>query len=231
MPNKRRLLTDKPLLDEAAVEMTPAKWKQFLHLIANGTTRSSAVKQIGVTGKTMQLFLALEPGAVEQYREAQLTWKRRDTPFELVEQILMKLAMGQTFMQACASHGRDFQDILWLVLKDPSLKEMYDDARLLSVELMADETLQIADASQDDRDENGKADHELINRDRLRCDIRWRTMAARNPAVFSPKMQKDIKKEITVNAIETLDGARKRKEAAFERAKELRVQASEKTVH
>lgn len=208
-------------------EMTPAKWKTFLEHIAHGTPRHEAVQASDITGQTLQMYLYLEPDAVDQYRAAQSTWLKRDWPFELLEQVLDKIASGHTVKDACQAHDIDFRRFIGLVMKDAALKEMYDDARQIALEIIAEDTLKIADESRLDRDELGKPNHELINRDRLRVQARQWMLTRLHNARYGDKVQKTVNKEVTVNHVDTLEGARKRKEAAHTRRLQLQKKQSD----
>lgn len=215
-------------------EMTPQKWKTFLEEIAHGAKRHEAIHAADITNQTLHLYLHLQPDAMDQYRIAQATFLKKDWDIGLLEQVLEKIAGGLTVKQACSEHDIDFRKFVGLMLKDATLRDMYDDARKISLEIMADENLRIADDSSNDRDEDGKPNHELVNRDRLRVSARQWTMQRLFPDRYGEKSTKTIDKTVTINHVETLDGARKRKEAAHQRKQQIiQQQQNEKngTVH
>lgn len=214
--------------------MTPAKWKVFLEHIAHGSPRHEAIREADITNQTLHLYLHLQPGAIDEYRTAQATFLKKDWDFALLEQVLTKVACGSTVKAACEAHDISHMKFVGLMLKDSTLKDMYDDARQIALEMMADESLMIADDSSNDRDEEGKANHELVNRDRLRVATRQWLMSRLFYARYGDRVQKTVDKQVTVNHVDTLDGARKRKEAAHIRRKQILDQQIEDqglTVH
>lgn len=89
--------------------------------------------------------------------------------------------------------------------------EMYARAKIIQADFLAEETLEIADDSSKDTiivtDDNGRekevADHEWINRSRLRVDTRKWITAKLVPRVYADKIYKaDDEEKKTINNID-----------------------------
>ena len=197
-------------------ELTKDKWKKFINLIANGTRRDMAVKEIEVSNMTVQSYLITEPDAVNQYREAQISWVRREWPYELIEQVMLSLAMGITAKAACEQRGLDVQKFYTLVLRDPSIKEMYDEAREIRIESMADDIIDISDETSKDKTGN-RINHEVVHRSKLKVETRKWLMSVLNPKRYGNRIQQDVNQTVNVNHVELLDNARKRRELAHKK--------------
>lgn len=204
--------------DVAEGKMTPAKWRRFLELIAAGVARAAAERAIELSSYTTQIYLITVAKAKDEYREAQLEWVRREMDPEVIDGVLTAIAEGSTVTAAAAQFMIKPEKFHSWVMRDPLLTERYEEARKIQAEMMLDEMIQISDDGGNDKihDDNGRVrvDYDVVQRSRLRLEQRRWHMSKVNPHKFSDKMQIDQKIETTVNHVEKLDAARRRKEEA-----------------
>lgn len=209
-------------------KFTPSKWKEFLRLTANGIAVKDAIKEVKVTRQTYEAFLAAEPDALEQYQTARQSWWRREWPLEKIEDVLMHIALGETMDQAFEAEfiePREQRALYRILLKDPAMKQLYDDAREMQVEKWSDDIIQISDDRANDTYEveskNGtvytKTDHEVVNRSKLRVASRQWLMARLHHARFGDKIKQEIEQKVEVNHADLLTKARQRREKAHQK--------------
>lgn len=210
---------------DARNPMTPDKWKVVLQWIANGSTKAEASLAASVSKQTVQAYLISEPSAMGEFRAAERAWIRRDWPIERIDEFLTLVSMGKTNKDAGIE--MEFMDgeldqLMRVVLHDPSVKEMYDEARKLQCEAWGDDMVQIADDATGDfyidvnrrGDSVAKADGDNVNRAKLKIETRKWIMARIHHERFGDRIQQDIKGELNVNHADQLDQARKRRENA-----------------
>jgi hypothetical protein len=198
--------------------MTEIRWRNIVSATANGATRQNAAKKAGVSVQTIDAYLISNVSAYKQLRDAQLLWNRRAWPTELLEAMFNDLAMGDTLKGAAERQGitdrNKLASLYRVVRKDKAIRAMYDEARELQAESFIDEVLTIADDSGNDRLENGRINHEAVNRSKLRLETRWRVMGAMVKKRFGDHKHVEIDGNLNMNHIATLTGARKRLENA-----------------
>ena len=194
--------------------MTDVRCKKVIAAIANGKTRPEAAKVAGITAQTIDAYLISNIAAYKQLRDAALIWNRRGWSHELIDEIMMAMASGLSLKRACLLHGCGdrYDSLMALISRDKQIRGVYDDARELWAESFLDDTIDIADDSSEDRLENGKINHEVVNRSKLRIDARWRAMGAMVKKRFGDTKHVELEGSITLNHIATLTGARKRLE-------------------
>jgi hypothetical protein len=195
--------------------MTDVRWKKVIAAIANGGTRDEAAKKAGITTQTIDAYLISNISAYKQLRDAMLINNRRSWPTDLIEHIFDDLAMGMTLKAAALKNGvaSDRMSSLYRIVRhDKQIREAYDDARELQAESFLDEVIDIADDSGDDRLENGRINHEVVNRSKLRIETRRFAMGSMVKKRFGDTKHVEHEGNITLNHIATLTGARKRLE-------------------
>ena len=207
-PKKRVAVSKK------ADAMTEVRWKRVIAAIANGKTRAEAATVAGITTQTIEAYMISNIAAYKQLRDAALIWHRRGWDTDLIEQILADMASGLSLKRSCLKNGVSdrYDSLMRLIHRDKQIRGVYDDARELWAESFLDDTIDIADNSDDDRMENGKINHEVVNRSKLRIDARWRAMGAMVKKRFGDTKHVEVEGSITLNHIATLTGARKRLE-------------------
>ena len=197
--------------------VTPARWQKVIASISCGATREQAAKSAGVTVQSIDAYLIINVAAFKQLRDAILVWNRRDWSSDAIEHIFDDLAMGMTLKAAAKATYPHLADskltsLYRLVRKDKQIREAYDDARELQAESFLDEIIDIADDSENDRLENGRINHEVVNRSKIRIDTRKFAMGAMVKRRFGDTKQIDVGGSIALNHIQMLTGARKRLE-------------------
>jgi len=108
---------------------------------------------------------------------------------------------------------------------DPDLKQLYDEARQMQVESWGDDIIDISNASNIDTylDDKGKVriDGEVVNRSKLKIAARQWLMARLHHERFGDRIKTDVEGVLTVDHVELLDGARRRREKAEAHTKRL----------
>lgn len=195
--------------------MTEPRWKIVIEETANGKNRKQAAHAAGIARRTVDAYLISNVAANNQLREAQLLWIRREWPLEEIESVLDMVATGKTLkasMTECGIPENKAMALMRLLLKDAAMRKMYDEARELQAESFLDEIIDISDETENDFKENGKPNHELVNRSRLRVDTRKFQMGSMVKQRFGDHKHIDLKAQLNVNHAVVLSGGRKRLE-------------------
>ena len=193
--------------------MTELRWQTVIERIAEGDDIGAAPKAAKISVRTVDAFLISNIAAAGQLRDAKLIWNRRDWPLDEIENVLARIAVGRTVRQAFDDCGiaRDRLGSLYRVfLYDKAIRKMYDEAREMQAESFADDIIDISDSSHSDRNEDGKVDHEVINRDRLRVDSRKWLSARWNLKRFGDNKHVQVDGDLNINHAAILTGGRKR---------------------
>jgi hypothetical protein len=209
--------------------------KPALAAIANGTPHREASHSVGLTMQTVEAYLISNVSAASQLQEAKVLWNRREWSLEDIESVLTQIAIGKTIKQAFDECGIDRNrvgSLYQLLLRDKALRKWYDEARELATESMADDVIDIADSTHNDRNDDGKIDHEVINRDRLRVQTRQWLMGKFVPKRFGefvPKRFGDNKHvhhegELNINHAAVLSGGRRRIEQLHAKRKGVTIE-------
>ena len=207
----RRKRKNQPRRDEA--KMTEKRWTDYLAAIANGTPHREASHAVGLTMQTVEAYLISNVAAAGQLRDAKVLWNRREWSLEDIETVLSSVACGKTMKQAFDAAGiprERVASLYRLLLTDKALRKWYDEARELATESMADDVIDIADSTHNDRDDDGKIDHEVINRDRLRVQTRQWLMGKFVPKRFGDSKHHIHEGELNINHAAVLSGGRRR---------------------
>lgn len=195
--------------------MTTLRWQTIIEATANGASHRDAAKAAGISVRTVDAFLISNVAAGTQLRDAKLIWNRREWPLDQIENVLNRIALGKTVKQAfddCGIERARLGSLYRVLLKDKQIRKLYDEARELQAESYADDIIDISDGSGADRDEDGKINHEAINRDRLRVDSRKWLSGKWNLKRFGDLKQIEHKGDLNVNHAAVLSGGRKRLE-------------------
>lgn len=194
-------------------KMTEKRWQDYLANVANGMPHRDAAHAVKLTMQTVDAYLISNIAAAGQLHDAKVLWNRRDWPLEKIEDVLLQISLGKTIKQAfdeCGIERSRVASLYRIFLTDKSIRKWYDDARALWAEAMADEAMEISDATHNDRNEDGKIDHEVINRDRLRVDTRKFLMGKFAVRRFGDTKHHVHEGDINVNHAAVLSGGRKR---------------------
>lgn len=200
--------------------VTFKNWPAFIGRVAAGMPVIEARKLSGISIAGLEGALRTDPKLRQEYEDAKTAalWMQWDS--ELLEHIMAKIAMGSTVRAAV-------QELEWddsaknrelsfykLLLRDATVKEMYDQARMIQAEKMAiDDLIEIADDNANDETWDGKPNSAAVNRSRLMVDARKWTAAKLHFSRFGDKLEQNINANVVVDHAARLEEARKRKEA------------------
>jgi hypothetical protein len=200
----------------------PEKWALFLGGVENGNTVAQSLKSAGISRRRFNGAMRTEPKAREQYEEARIAavWKTWD--YEVVEEImiaLMTCEQGGHLNRILEDRGLNSASFYYLMNRDPAVKDMYEEARQVQAEIMADKLQSIADDGVNDTytDDNGRVriDQDVVQRSRLRVDtMKWRLSKLHHKR-FGDKIQQEQNINMVVDHAERLEAARKRKDKLF----------------
>lgn len=208
----------------SAERMTVKRWSDYINYIANGHRNVEAAKKVGISMRSVDAYLISNVAAAQQLRDAKLLWNRREWPLHKIEEILEELALGCTVKQAFDRCGVDrayLGSLYRVLLKDKAIRKLYDEARELGAEAMADDIIDIADETLLDTKKNKDGsygfDHEAINRSRLRVDTRKWLMGKHVAKRFGDKKHHVHEGDVNLNHAAILSGGRKRLEALVDK--------------
>ena len=198
----------------------PVKWAKFLGEIETGTTQAEALKKTGIARSRLTAALRADSQAREQYEEAKIASVWRKWDYETVEEIMvaiMTAEKGGYLKKILEDRGLPVEGFYYLMTRDPVVKEMYEEARQIQAEHMADELQYIADYGLNDTytDDKGRQriDQDVVQRSRLRVDaMKWR-MSKLHWKRFGDKVQQEQNINMVVDHAERLEAARKRLDA------------------
>jgi len=207
-------------------------WDEFILMTTKGTKRAVALEALQITKYTYDAYLISHVTAVEQVRRADQIWLRRNWPLEQIEEILVLIAMGKTMKQAGELLFLDNVEMVGLyriLLKDPQIRKLYDEAREMQAEAWADDTIDIADDGRNDtyiKESRNGTEYEAVNfdniqRSKLRVDSRRWIMARLHHQRFGDRIKQDIEGSMVVNHADQLTAARQRMEKAHKQRKKL----------
>ncbi len=188
------------------------QWQKLLGLIATGVKQSQAVELLEIDATALEGILRGDPIRHRAWREAIIASDRRGWSVELLEDICALVAAKKGLKAACAEHGKSPLSFLKLVRRDPTIKEMYEEARAIASELEGDDLREIADDNSDDMTLDGKGNTASVNRSKLRVETRLRLMASYNRQRFGEDKAAAAATNVTVNInhADRLESARAR---------------------
>lgn len=195
----------------------PAQWAAFLGRIETGQTQAQALKDSGVTRRKLNGVLRTDSTAREQYEEAKIASVWRNWDYETVEEIMIAIMTAENggyLKKILEDRGLAVDGFYYLMTRDPTVKEMYEEARQVQAEHMADEMQYVADYGMNDTytDDKGRQriDQDVVQRSRLRVDtMKWR-MSKLHWKRFGDRVQQDQNINMVVDHAERLEAARKR---------------------
>lgn len=200
--------------DVPVARMTADRWTRFLELTCAGCKRKEAEEGARITSYAVQTYLIKQSGAKDQYEQAKLDWIRKDMDYEVIDQICEKVAGGALMKVACEeAFITTYQFYRW-ILKDPVVKEMYDEARTIQAEAMMDDMMEVADDDTNDtfEDDDGvmRPNNAAVTRARIRLEQRRWQVAKMVPRRFSEKTFAEVDQNVNINQSDRLDAARRR---------------------
>jgi hypothetical protein len=213
-PGARRKRSNQPRA-LAGEKMTPKRWETYIAALANGKRHRDAAHEAKISVRTVDAYLISNVAASQQVRDAKMLWNRREWPMHKIEELLEQIAMGCTVKEAARKCGIDeaqLPSLYRVLLIDKAIRKLYDEARELGAEVMADDIIDISDDREADRDEEGKPNHEVINRSRLRVDTRKWLMGKHVARRFGDTKHHVHEGELNINHAAILSGGRRRLE-------------------
>lgn len=213
-------------VDADRESMTPLIWQQVIELTAQGKTRKEVAKSVGISKRVIDAYLISNISAHGQLRDARLLHLRREWPSERVEEFLIHVARGGT-MQVAADKmdigKKSLSQLYSLFLNDKVYRKIYDEARELQAETFVDKIIEVSEDSGLDRAENGKINHEVVNRSKLRVDtLKW-VMGAMVKKRFGDHKHVELEGTLNLNHAAILSGGRRRLEKLNESRKSVTV--------
>lgn len=196
------------------------QWEYTLAHISSGVPVDQAIEATGISRSLLDGVLRANTKMKAQWEDAKLASMRLLWDVDTIEEALVQIAMGATVKQACEHvlRGDEAPVFYKLVLKDPIIKEMYDEARMIQAEKMAiDDVIEISDDSGNDETWDGKGNSAAVNRSRLKVDSRKWIAGRLHWQRFGDKIQQEVNANVVVDHAARLEAARKRKAEAAKR--------------
>lgn len=199
--------------DVPVTRMTSDRWTRFLELTCAGCKRAEAEKGARLTSYAVQTYLIKQSGAKDQYDQAKLDWLRRDMDYAVIEEICEKVAGGVLMKIACKEAFIETYTFYRWILRDPIVKEMYDEARVIQSEAMMDDMMEVADDTSNDIIETPDGDrpnNAAVTRSRIMLEQRRWQVSKMVPRRFSEKTFAEVESNVNINQSDRLDAARRR---------------------
>ena len=205
----------------------PVVWRNFIGLVADGMVVPKALEHCNITRYALNGLVRTNQKAREEYEEAKIAAVRRNWDMETVEEVLEDLMLckhGGHLNRIIEDRGLDTASFYRLLMRDDLIKEMYEEARQIQAEVMADLIRQIADDGTNDTyvDDRGnvRVDQDVMGRSRIRVDTYKWVMSKLHHKRFGDKIQQDVDVNLKVDIADKLRAGRKRvSELAAQRAK------------
>lgn len=201
-----------------AHKLSSDQFEHLLVLIADGVRATDALEVCNATRYGLDNVLRNNEAARAKYEEAKILalWRRID--LDTMEEILAEIAAGSYAKDACQDRLIPPADFYRLVLKDPLVKELYEDARRIQMESMADDIVEISDnEGRDvimDADGGERSNSAAVQRDRIRADNRKWLMGRLHHERFGDRQKVDLEANVTIDYANRLESARRRKTSA-----------------
>lgn len=110
---------------------------------------------------------------------------------KIFDKVCKRIIEGEAVRNILKDDDMPVMDTFWRWLKDDAYSEQYARAKELMAEKMFDDIVLIADGTEDDVivDEDGipQTNHKIIQRDRLRTDVRKWHLSKLNPKKYGDR--------------------------------------------
>lgn len=205
--------------------VSEAKWRLLVGLVADGVSTLVAIKQAKIKKFAIEALLRTDEEAKSQWEDAKTAALWRYWDMETLEDIFVELAMGTTLKKAVGKRSIEnpnmsVEKFYRLLLRDPFVKELYDEARTIQAEKMAiDDVLEISDDASHDETVEGRPNSAAVNRSRLKVQSRQWIAGRLNFKRFGDKQHVELDATIIVDHAARLEEARRRKEDLFKKQK------------
>jgi hypothetical protein len=205
---------------ELIAGIEPTTWQRFLGELAEGGKVQDTLKLVGISRAELNGATRTNPVAKEQFEQAKLEALRRNIEPEEVEEVMVAIMTNEHsgYLNHILKHYMiDPHAFYMLMTRDPEVRALYEEARQIQAENMADHMQAIADDGENDTytDDKGRTrvDQDIVQRSRLRVDtMKWR-MSKLHWKRFGDKVQNETTMNVKVDQVAKLDQGRKRLEA------------------
>lgn len=118
---------------------------------------------------------------------------------EVFKEICAEISEGKSLRSICRRDDMPSIEAFRLqVNKDEDKLAQYTCARTERADFIFEECMDIADESENDKDENGQLDQEAIQRAKLRIDTRKWMLGKMQPKKYGDKLDVDMKGDLKV---------------------------------
>ena len=196
-----------------AVEELDRRWSHFLGLIATGTKKDVALEGAQLAPALFEALRRGDPARLQQYEEARTAWMRRDWSEEKLDELMVRIAAGESARAVFKDLGQHYGNFYLLLERDPELKERWTAAMKAKAYALQEDVLDISDDDGDDLQLNGMGNSAAVKRSELRVNTRRFIMESWLPKVFGKDAAKlEASVNVTVNHVDTLEAARQRRD-------------------
>lgn len=209
-----------------ALEELERRWAHFLGLVATGTKKDVALAGAGLAPALFEALKRGDPARLQQYEDARTAWMRRGWSEEKLDELMVRVAGGESAKAVFTSLGQDTGHFYLLLERDPDLRDRWTAAMKAKAYALQEDILSIADDDGDDLQLNGMGNAAAVKRSELRVNTRRFMMEAWLPKVFGKDAARlEANVNVTVNHVDTLEAARQRRDQAI--SPKERAQATE----
>ena len=197
-------------------QFTEQSWVKFLGLVASGEGVPQSMRALRMTPSVLEGHLLADKKAKGQLDDAKVKALHRFWSEDVLEDVLVSIAMGATVKAAVTKVGMldQLSNFYKLIMRDFNIKEAYEEARMIQAEKMAiDDIIEISDDTGDDETLDGKPNSAAVNRSRLRVDSRKWIASKLHYKRFGDRQMQDIEATVTIDHAARLEAARKRKDS------------------
>lgn len=222
--------------ERKAIKLTTEKWRRFIDFIANsGYPLAEALKAADVARDTYNVFVLTDQAKRDEVADARITWSRRYWTEEILDTIFLAIANGMPGRHAIEEHasplieGDPVISFYALIRADVEIASSFKASRMIAMENMADEIIEISDDANNDvlfiTDKKGEqqevSNPSAVRRAEVKIRARQWLMSKLHSDQFGDKPLVTVEQNIQVNHVAVLDAARKRTEGADERRKRM----------
>jgi len=222
--------------ERQAVKLGTEKWRRFIdHLANSGYKVDEALKACDIHRDTYNVFVLTDQAKRDEVSDARVTYSRRFWTEEVLEEIFLSIAQGQPVRHAIIEQASVLLEtdpvtsFYALCRADVEIASGLKAARMIAMEEMADEIIEISDDASNDvmfvLNKEGKqvevSNPSAVRRAEVKIRARQWLMSKLHGDQFGDKPLVAIETNIQVNHVQVLDAARKRTEGAEERRQRM----------
>jgi hypothetical protein len=195
------------------------QFEHFLALVADGVNVLEACSAAKMTRVGLEHALRTNDAAKSRFEEAKLQALYKEIDIGSVEAVLLEIMDGKYLKDVLAD--RMIPQAKWyqLILKDPLVKEMYEEATRVRSEIWGERLMAVSEDDSNDvlesETEHGierRANNAAVQRHRLMSDNMKFLMSRLHPDRFGDKQKIDLNANITIDYAGRLEAARRRRQ-------------------